>query len=427
MFDINIIREKPELIKKDLEKRKDKDKLKWVDIVKEKDKLWRKQKKTLDDMRHQRNKISKEIKKLKKQGKQAKEQLKQAKKLPEKIKQTENQVEKLKSEIKHYLMSLPNLMHKSVPYGKDDSENIVIKTWGEKPKFDFKAKNHFEIAKKLGIIDGQRAAKTAGAGFYYLIGYLALLDIAIQRFAIDFLINKGYTLVQPPLMLNKKSYSGVVDLEDFETVMYKVEDEDLYLIATSEHPIGARFKDEVINKEDLPLKFVGVSPCFRKEIGSHGKYTKGLFRMHQFNKIEQFIFCRPENSWKFHEELQENCEALYQKLGLHYQVTNICTGDLGTIAAKKYDVQVWMADNKFRETGSNSNCTDYQARRLNIRYRETEGQKAIGYVHTLNNTALATSRTMIAILEQYQQKNGSVIIPKALRDYMNGMKKIESR
>jgi seryl-tRNA synthetase len=189
--------------------------------------------------------------------------------------------------------------------------------------------------------------------------------------------------------------------------------------------MGAMFMDEVLIKKDLPIKFVGVSPCFRKEVGTHGKYTKGFFRMHQFNKVEQFIFCLPEQSWQFHEEIQRNSEELYQQLGLHYHVVNVCTGDIGTIAAKRYDIEVWMADGKFREVGSNSNCTDYQARRLNMRFREKEGQAPVGFVHTVNNTALATSRTMMAILEQFQQKDGSVIIPRVLRSFMNGIEKLE--
>ncbi|MBN2203076.1 MAG: serine--tRNA ligase, partial [Candidatus Aenigmarchaeota archaeon] len=190
-------------------------------------------------------------------------------------------------------------------------------------------------------------------------------------------------------------------------------------------PVGAMFRNETINREDLPLKFVGLSTNFRREIGAHGKYTRGLFRVHQFSKVEQFIFCLPENSWKFHEELQKNSEELYQGLGLHYEVVNVCTGDIGSIAAKKYDIQTWMADGEFRETGSNSNCTDYQARRLNVKYREKEGQAPAGYVHTLNNTALATSRILVCLIEQYQQKDGTVIIPEALQKYMFGIKKLE--
>jgi seryl-tRNA synthetase len=226
-------------------------------------------------------------------------------------------------------------------------------------------------------------------------------------------------------MIKRKPYEGVTDLGDFESVMYKIENDDLYLIATSEHPMAAMFMDEVFEKKHLPVRLCGVSPCFRREVGSHGKYTKGLFRVHNFNKVEQFVFCLPEDSWKIHEEIQRNSEELYQRLGLHYRVVNICTGDIGSIAAKKYDIEVWMADGNFREVGSNSNCTDYQARRLNIKFREKEGAPIAGFVHTLNNTAIATSRTMIAILEQCQQKDGSVAVPEVLQPYMNGLKKLK--
>jgi len=253
---------------------------------------------------------------------------------------------------------------------------------------------------------------------------LALLDHALQRFAIDFLMKRGYRLIEPPFMMNKKAYEGATSLEDFEEVMYKIDGEDLYLIATAEHPIAAMFMNETFNEADLPLKIVAFSPCFRKEVGSHGKYTKGLFRMHQFNKVEQFIFCRPEDSWKYFEELQKNCEDIYKALKLPYRVVEMCSAEVGKRAAKQYDVEVYMADGKYREIGSNSNCTDYQARRLNIKYREKEGLPAKGFVHTLNNTALATSRAMLAILENYQQKDGSIKIPAVLQPYMNGLKKI---
>ena len=427
MLDIRLVRENPDVIREDLKKRKDLDKLKWIDDLVKKDKEWREQKQRLDELRHNRNTITREINQLKKQGKSVSKKLKEAKELPSKIKATEERVEKLQQDVKFYLMRLPNILHESVPHGKDENDNVVIRVWGKKPKFDFKPKNHLEIALGLGLIDQERAAKVAGAGFVYLKEELVLLDLAIQRFAIDFLRKNGYILVEPPFMINRKSYEGMIDPSDFEMVTYKVEKEDLYLIATAEHPLGAMFMGEVFNKDELPKKFIGVSTCFRKEIGAHGKYTKGMFRMHQFNKIEQFIFCLPDQSWGLHEELQKNSEDLYQALGLHYQVVNICTGDIGTIAAKKYDIEAWMADDKFREVGSNSNCTDYQARRLDIRFRGKEGQASLGFVHTLNNTALATSRTMIAILEQYQQKDGSVVIPEVLRPYMNGLKKLEKK
>jgi seryl-tRNA synthetase len=335
----------------------------------------------------------------------------------------DEQIRKYKEKINWFLMRLPNLLHPSVPKGKDENDNVEIKKWGKIPQFGFKPKNHLDIALNLGLIDVERGSKVAGTGFFYLKNELALLDYAILRYAVDHMIKKGYQLIEPPFMMRKDVYQGVTDLADFENMMYKIDSEDLYLIATSEHPIAAMFAREVIDKKDLPIKLVGISPCFRKEAGTHGKYTKGLFRMHQFNKVEQFIFCLPEDSWRFHEELQKNAEELYKNLGLPYRVVNVCTGDIGSIAAKKYDIEIWMADNKYREIGSNSNCTDYQARRLNIKFREGEGKPPIGWVHTLNNTALATSRTMMAILEVYQQKNGSVKIPKVLQPYM-GMKVI---
>ena len=427
MQDIKLIREHPEIIKKDLKKRRDEEKIKMVDNAIEYDKKWRGMTQEVNKLRQKRNVITQEIAELKKKGKDFKTKMKQVKEIPAKIKKLETQVEDYKKKIDYILMKLPNILHESVPYGKDENDNVVIKTWGKPPKFDFKPKTHMEIMKNLGLVDAERAAKVSGTGFLYLKNDMVLLDLAIQRFAIDFLMKKGYTLIEPPFMINRKAYEGMIDFEDFEMVTYNVAGTDLYLIATSEHPMGAMYLDEVLDKKDLPIKFVGVSPCFRKEVGTHGKYTKGLFRMHQFNKIEQFIFCLPKDSWKFHEEIQNNSEQLYQQLGLHYHVVNVCTGDIGTIAAKKYDIEVWMADGQFRESGSNSNCTSYQARRLNIRYREKEGQAPAGFVNTLNNTALATSRTMMAILEQFQQKDGSVIIPKILRPFMNGIERLEKK
>lgn len=427
MLDIKLIREQPELVRENLKRRHDKEKLKLLDELLEADRKWRKVTTEINELRARRNKLSLEISKLKKEKKGVTKLMEEARKIPEQIKKLEAESEKHGEKVRSALMKLPNLLHESVPYGKDDSENVEIRRWGKPPKFDFEPKDHLTVALNFGLIDEERANKIAGTGFFYLKEDLVMLDLAIQRFAIDFLRKRGYKLIEPPLMIRREPYEGVTDLSDFEFVTYKVEGEDWYLIATSEHPMAAMFMDEVLDKKQLPIKLVGVSPCFRKEIGTHGKYTKGLFRMHQFNKVEQFIFCLPEHSWQLHEELQKNSEELYQKLGLHFRVVNICTGDIGTIAAKKYDTEVWMADGKFREVGSNSNCTDYQARRLNIRFREGPGKPPIGFVHTLNNTALATSRTMIAILEQFQQKDGSVIIPDALRPFMNGIERLEKK
>jgi seryl-tRNA synthetase len=427
MLDIKLIREQPELVRENLKKRHDKEKLKLLDELLEADRKWRKVTTEINTLRARRNKLSQEIAKLKKEKKGVTKLLEEARKIPEQIKKLEAESEKHGEKVRNGLMRLPNLLHESVPYGKDDSENVEIRRWGKPPKFDFEPKDHLTVALDLGLIDEERANKVAGTGFFYLKEDLVMLDFALQRFAIDFLRKRGYKLIEPPLMIRRKPYEGVTDLSDFELVTYKIEGEDWYLIATSEHPMAAMFMNEVLDKKQLPIKCVGVSPCFRKEIGTHGKYTKGLFRMHQFNKAEQFIFCLPEQSWQLHEELQKNSEELYQQLGLHYRVVNICTGDIGTIAAKKYDIEVWMADGKFREVGSNSNCTDYQARRLNTKFREGPGKPPAGFVHTLNNTALATSRTMMAIIEQFQQKDGSVIIPAVLRSFMDGIERLEKK
>jgi len=425
MLDIKLIRENPDIVRRDLEKRGKPEKLALLNELLELDKEWRQLLTEANNLRHRHNLVTAQIAEEKKKQQDASKEILEAKEIPKKIKQTETKVEKNRARIDQILLNLPNIMHESVPYGKDENDNVVLRIWGKLPKFGFEPKNHLEIASNLGLIDEERAGKIAGRGFVYLKKALVLLDYAIMRYALDFLSEKGYVAVEPPFMIRREPYEGVVEMADFENVMYKVENEDLYLIATSEHAMASMYMNEVINCKDLPIKLVGVSPCFRKEVGTHGKYTKGLFRMHHFNKVEQFIFCNPEQSWEFFEELQRNAEELYQSLGLHHRIIEICSGDMGLIKAKSYDTEVWMADGQFREIGSNSNCTDYQARRLNIRFREKEGQAPIGFVHTLNNTALATSRTMMAILEQYQQEDGSVVVPKALRPYMNKMEKIK--
>jgi seryl-tRNA synthetase len=422
MLDIKLIRSDPNAVRENLKRRGDREKLKLLEELIKKDGEWRASLKRAEELRKRRNDVTREIADLKKRKRDASKLLGEVRNIPERIKRIEEQNDRLRERIAWILMRLPNMLHESVPVGKD---NRVVREWGKRPVFKFRPKNHAEILEKLGMINIEKAAEVSGAGFYYLKGDIALLDYAILRYTIDFMVSKGYTLVEPPYMMRRKPYEGVTDLSDFESVMYKVENDDLYLIATSEHPMAAMHMNEIAEIKDLPVKLVGVSPCFRREIGSHGKYTKGLFRVHHFNKVEQFIFCHPRDSWKYHEELQKNSDALYQKLGLAYRVVDVCTGDIGSLAAKKYDTEIWMADGEYREIGSNSNCTDYQARRLNIRFREKEGQAPTGFVHTLNNTALATSRTMVAIIEQYQQEDGSVEIPKVLRPYMNGLKRIE--
>ncbi len=425
MLDIRLIRENPAQVRENLARRHDPEKLELLDHVIETDQEWRELTARVNDMRRRRNEISSQIGRVMKEGGDASSLKKEAGEIPSQLKELESKMSTLQEDLRDGLMRLPNMLHESVPYGADDHDNVEIRRWGEAPVFGFEPKSHAEITEALGIVDFERAAKTAGAGFYYLRNEFALLDHAIQRYAIDFLLKKGYALIEPPYMIRRAAYEGVTDLADFESVMYKVEDEDLYLIATSEHSVGSMLMNETVLAEQLPIKICGISPCFRREIGQHGRYTKGIFRVHQFHKIEQFIFSSPEQSWGLHEELQRNSELLYEGLGLHYRVVNVCTGDMGSIASKKYDIECWMADGEFRETGSNSNCTDYQARRLNVKYRLKEGARPEGFVHTLNNTAIATSRTMIALIEQYQQEDGTILIPEALRPYMNGMEVID--
>jgi len=427
MLDIKLIRENPDLVRENLKRRHDVEKLKMLDELLKSDKRWRELVAEINKLRARRNEVSLEIAKAKKEKKPTEKLMKEAAGIPEKIKKLEQEAAKHEEKNRLLLLRIPNLLHESVPYGKDESENVEVRKWGKQPKFDFEPKSHVEILQNLGLVDFERAAKVVGAGFYYMKGDLVKLDLALQRFALEHLEKKGFTFIHPPLMIGRTAYEGVTDLSDFELVTYRVEGTDDYLIATSEHPMAAMLKDEVLNKNELPVALAGVSACFRKEIGTHGKYTKGLFRVHQFNKVEQFVFCHPDESWQWHEKLQQNSEELYQRLGLHYRVVNICTGDIGTLAAKKYDIEVWMADGKFREAGSNSNVTDYQARRLNVKWREGPGKPPVGFVHTLNNTAIATSRTIIAIVEQFQQSDGSVKIPKVLQPFMNGMERLEKK
>jgi len=428
MLDIKLIRENPEFVKKNLMKRGDQKALEMLDEVIGYDVKWRQALTELNNLRHQRKQRTIKIAALKKAGKNIDTELEKAKAIDVKIANLAKKVARYEEKVRHYLLQIPNLLHESVPVGEDEHDNVPIRSWGEIPEFTFPVKDHIDLALSLDIMDIERAGKIAGARFFYLKREGVLLDMALMNFAIEEMMKKGYTPIEPPYLMRRKPYEGVVALSDFENDLYKIEGEDLYLIATSEHPLAAMFMDEVLKVEDLPLKLIGVSTNFRKEAGAHGRDTRGIFRTHQFNKIEQFIFCRPEDSWKMHEELIRNAEELVQKLGLPYRVVNVCTGDIGTVPAKKYDIEAWMpAQNAYREIISCSNCTDYQARRLNIRFREKEGQPPKGFVHTLNSTALATGRTMVAILENYQQEDGSFIVPKVLRKYMGGIEKIEPK
>lgn len=420
MLDLRFVRSSPDMVRADLKKRNDTEKLAWLDDLQKKDIRSRELKIETDILRQRRNTIAREINAMRKSGKDPAVLMAEAANLPQKIKDHDEEQEEIAQAIRHYLMRLPNILHESVPVGKDDTDNVEIRREGTVRSFDFELKNHGQLAADRGWADFERATKISGAGFYFLKGSLVLLDMALQRFAIDLLAKKGFIPIIPPYMINRHSYEGVTDLEDFEKVMYKIEGDDSYLIATSEHPIGAMHKDEIFEEKDLPLRLAGISPCFRREIGAHGLDTKGLFRVHQFTKVEQFVFCKPEDSWQIHDELLANAEDIFQNLEIPYRVVNICTGDIGTVAAKKYDIEAWMPrENEYKEVVSCSNCTSYQAVRLNIKVRDKSEFESKHYVHTLNSTAIATSRVMRAILENYQNKDGSVEIPDVLRPYMN--------
>lgn len=425
MLDIKLIRENPELVKANLVKRNNPEYIQMLDELIALDKDWRVNLTKLNDLRHDRKQVTIEIAKLKKAGKEATTEVTRAQDIDQKITLMEKVVTEQEAKTRDYLLKLPNLLEDSVPVGKDSNDNVTVKTWGNIPQFSFPIKNHIDLALALNQIDMERAGKVSGARFFYLKNDVAMLDMALISFAIEELTKKGYTPVVPPYLMNHQAYEGVTALADFVDVLYKIEGEDLYLIATSEHPMAAMYMNETLKLDDMPVKLAGISTCFRKEAGAHGKDTRGIFRTHQFNKIEQFIFCKPEDSPKLHEELLENAETLLQKLGLAYRVVNVCTGDIGTVAAKKYDIEAWMpAQNGYREVVSCSNCTDYQARRLGVKYREKEGAPPKGNVHTLNSTAIATGRTIVALLENNQNEDGTINIPQVLRKYMGNREKI---
>lgn len=427
MLDINFVRENPELVKKS-EKRRGHD-LKIVDKVLDLDQQWKDQLQIMEKLKHQRNVVSEEINQAKKAKKEelAQKKIKQMKEVVEEIRLSEEKVNLLLSDRQKNLKLVGNILHESVPIGKDDSNNVELKRVGTIPKFDFPIKDHIELGQELDLIDTETAAKTSGARFYYLKNEAVLLSQALQRYAIDRLLKKKYTLIQTPFMLNRAALEGGVNLSEFQDTIYKIENEDLYLIGTSEHPLVALKQDQVIEEKDLPLKICGVSACFRKELGAHGRDDKGIFRVHQFNKVEQIVYCLPEDSYKFFEEMQKNSEELFKELEIPFRVVKICTGDIGNKQALQYDIEAWMPgqnDKKgnYREVTSCSNCTSYQAVTLNTKVLRKNGDKE--YLHILNNTALTDTRPIIAILENFQTASGTVKIPKALWPYMGGIKEI---
>ncbi|MEM2004296.1 MAG: serine--tRNA ligase, partial [Nitrososphaerota archaeon] len=374
----------------------------------------------VQELRHRRNELAEEIGRAKKSGIDTSGMMRSVAEISREIEHLETRLEEVETELRSNLFKLPNIPHESVPEGEGEENNVVLRTWGRPLKEDW-MKDHVDILMGMGLLDVEAAGKVAGARFYYIFEDIVLLNYALINYALDFLSSRGFRLVQPPYMLRREIMEGVISLEDFESMIYKIEGEDLYLIGTAEHPIAGLHVDSILDGRMLPLRYAGVSPCFRKEAGAHGKDTKGIFRVHQFEKVEQFVFCKPEQSWNEHELLIRNAEEIYRGLGLPYRVVNICIGELGPIAAKKYDLEVWMpAQERYREVVSCSNCTDYQARRLNIRYREAPHIEETRFVHTLNSTAIATERTIVAIIENYQRRDGTIEIPEVLHPYMRG-------
>lgn len=415
MLDPKILRENPDMIRNMLKDR-------FVDFALDDLIKLDKERRDLiiktDDLRKKKNDIALEIAQKKKYGQDATDIIEQMRQASETLAGLEDIQTKTEYDYSKLALTLPNLIHESVPRGKDETANKELRKWGKIPQFDFKIKDHIDISQSLDLIDLERAAKVAGARFYYLKNDLVKLNQALIHYALDFLSEKNYIPIQTPYMINRSSMEGAIIADDFEDVIYKIEDEDLYLIGTSEHAVASMRSDEILEGKSLPIRYAGVSPCFRKEAGAHGRDQKGIFRVHQFEKVEQFVFSRPEESWKEHERMLSIVEEFYQKIEIPYRIIVLSSGDLGKISAKTYDLEAWMAgQNSYREIVSCSNCLDFQARRLKIRFRDRTNDQP-QYLHTLNSTLVATSRTLVAILENFQTKDGHVAVPKILQKYV---------
>ena len=421
MLDPKIIRDKPELIKEMLKDRAiDFDLEKMLELNKIRKEMMHQS----DELKQKRNQMSTKIATEKKAGNDASELLQQMSQISTELDDMENQRKTIEVDYQKLSFSIPNMIHDSVPRGVDGTFNKQVRTWGDIPKFDFEVKDHIDLGLGLDIMDLERASKTAGARFYYLKGGLVKLGQALTAFALDFISKKNYDLIQPPYMINRQSMEGAVIADDFEEVIYKVQDEDLFLIGTSEHAIASMHYDEILEGSKIPLRYASISPCFRKEAGAHGKDQKGIFRVHQFEKVEQFVFCRPEESWDEHEKMIQITEEFYQKLEIPYKLMLLSSGDMGKVSAKTYDLEAWMAgQNAYREIVSCSNCLDYQSRRLKIRFREKSNEDT-KYIHTLNSTLVAIERTMVAILENNQTKDGLVHVPEVLQKYFGDETKL---
>ncbi|MFL6371630.1 MAG: serine--tRNA ligase [Nitrososphaera sp.] len=379
------------------------------------------------DLRRQKNIVSETVATKKRSQQDTSFELGEMKRLNALMQQTESEAIQVEEKFNQLMMTLPNLLNEDVPVGKDEHDNIIVRKHGTVTRPSFNPKDHIDLANALDLVDLGRAAKVSGARFYFLKNELVRMNQALVNFALDFLSEHGYTLIQPPYMIRKEPMVGSIILNDFEDVIYKIENEDLYMIGTSEHAIASMHMNEIIEGRKLPIRYGGFSTCFRKEAGAHGRDMKGIFRVHQFEKVEQFIYCRPDDSWREHERMLALSEDFFKRLEIPYRVMLLCSGDTGKISSKTYDIEAWMSgQNAYREVVSCSNCLDYQARRLGIRFRDKPNEET-RFVHTLNSTLIATERTMVAVLENFQTSDGTVVVPKVLQKYMGGINEIAAR
>lgn len=416
MIDIKLIRENPKLVKENIKKKFQDEKLPLVDKVKKLDEEWRELKYQEDKLRSERNKISQEINELKKEKKNVSDLIKKARGIPDEILKIQEKRKNLEREIQEIMYKIPNIIHKSVPIGKSDKDNVELKKIGAPKVPKYKILNHAELAEKLGGADFDSARETSGNGFYFITGDLAMLHSAMLAFARDYMIKQGFTYVIPPFMIRRKVVEGVMSFAEMYAMMYKIEGEDLYMIGTSEHSVIGRFIDKTISGKNIPITLTAYSPCFRKEIGSHGIEEKGFYRRHQFEKQEMVVICEPEGSYKWYDKMLKYTTEVFKQLDIPVRILEICSGDLADLKAKSCDVEAWSPrQKKYFEVGSLTNMEEAQARRLNIRI---ENKGKIYLAHTLNNTVLASPRALVALMENNQQKDGSIKIPKVLWKYM---------
>ncbi|MAG78308.1 serine--tRNA ligase [archaeon] len=416
MLEPKYVRENFKELKKDYKRRKNVSLLKALDEFLKLDEGVRKLKVEIDVLRRKRNEYSQKVNKLRKERKSFDSVLEKVKSVPEKIRKKELDFEEKKKKLGLIHSKLPNPVHDKVKFGKSDKDNVELKKWGKIPKFNFEVKNHIELLENLGLVDFDVSATISGNGFYVLKGDLALLNQALLQYAIDFMSKRKYVYIEPPLMIRKDILFAALDQGEFDNSIYSIENDDLCMIGTSEHPILGMHTKEIFNEGDLPKKYFSYTMCFRKEIGSHGINEKGLWRTHQFNKVEQFIFCDPLKSWEMFDELLKNTEDFFQSLEIPYRLVDSCTGDLSVWKARMIDLEAYRPTTKeYGELTSLSNCLSFQAQSLGIKVRNGKDKEL---VHTLNNTCVATSRALVAIVENYQQKDGSIKVPKKLVKYL---------